>query len=392
MPRDGRRQAAASTPVQLFPWNAPPEKLKLDLHGLEFANERLRNQALNKSEFPQMTMVAREPGMWTVAVEMQLAEQPGRTRDLAAISSEPSGLEFRWSDSEMSPDMTAARAWLRTCVFELEIEGVQTYLALALPAKLDSPHLINGETLFTPQEIAGLSARLFDGVNLGLSSCTVNFGMRRLTLIAGERPANAAAAAEWASASGVGGVQVRLKRDEKKRESWRLWLEIDPPASLLDLREAHARQQGEYDSLKAELAAYSKEGATANRKLDAVRSLADLLDVKFPEPSEAGANAEDQANARLDFEDALEKLILTPARKRRDKLQTDLRQLRQALSTADAQFTRKAGDLRARADSISAVLTRNVDDGLDVVCVVLGDPEPIPDEPADEPPASQKPQ
>jgi hypothetical protein len=216
--------------------------------------------------------------------------------------------------------------------------------------------------------------------------------MRRLTLIAGDRPAYPAAAAELTSTSGVGGMRVRLKRDEKKRESWRLWLEIDPPASLLDLREARARQQAEYDSLKAELAAYSKDGATADRKLDAVRSLAELLDVKFPDPSEAGENADDQANARRDFADALDKLVLTPARKRRDKLQTDLRQIRQALSTADALFTRKAGDLRARADSISAALTRNVEGGIDVACVILGDPEPIPDEPADEPPASQKPQ
>jgi hypothetical protein len=197
-------------------------------------------------------------------------------------------------------------------------------------------------------------------------------------------------------------VRVTLQRDEKNRGSRRLWLEIDPPSSLLDARRTRARQQAECDSLNAELKTYGKADATAERKLEAARALAGLLNVKLPEPSGGGEDANDKTSARRKLEAAVEKQIVEPARKRRDKLQADLKRNRQTQATADAEFDRKAGDLRARANSISAVLTRSVDAEVEAVCVILGEPEmtdeapaaaqPANGQPANGKPASDKPQ
>ena len=395
LPKITRQQPAPSKPLELIAWNAAPKKLELALHGLELANQRLKQTGSSERAFSRLTLAAQEASRWLVAVETGPDEQVGPSKELATFTAAPGALEFRWSDADLSPEMMAARAWLRTCVLELNRDGVQDYLLLASPAKLPGPHFINGEASFTPQQPDGLPPRLFDEVDLELASCTLHIGAEGLTLIGGDRPADPFFGSGFASAARVGGMRVTLHRDEKKRESWRLSLAIDPPADLLEQQQARAEQQGECDSINAELAAWGNPKATPERKLEAVRTLAGLLDVEPPKPT--GGNKDDDARAPLsrEFAAAVDAQIMKPARERRTKLDAQLKQKRQALSTAEAEFNRRTGNMRSRIESVSAILTRSIDERLDAVYIILGDPVPIAapaaDHPTEKPPADQPP-
>ena len=395
LPRINRQQPAPSKPLEVFQWSEAPKQLELTLHGLQSANERLKQGSPNQRVHPRLTLAAHAAGHWLVAVETGADEQVGPGKDLATFTATQSALEFRWSDADLSPETTAARACLRTCVLELNRDGVQDFRLLSAPAKLPGPHFINGEASFTPQQPDGLPPGLWDGIELKLASCSLDFSGDRLTLIAGNRPADPFFGAGFASAARIGGVRVALHRDEKKRESWRLSLAIDPPADLLEQQQDRAEQQSEYDSINAELAAWSKPEATPERKLEAIRTLASLLDLEPPKPTPGKKSNGAQAPLSREFSQAAETQIMKPARDRRTKLQAQLRQQRQALNTAEAEFNRRTGDMRSRVESVSAILTRSIDERLDAVCIMLGDPEPIAEpaaeKPSEKPPADQPP-
>lgn len=392
LPRASRPQSTASMPVELFAWSAAPKHLKLALHGLESANASLKKNSANQREYPQLTMSAREPDKWTVAVVTLTSDQSGPTKDLAIFASLPSGLEFRWADTNLSPQMTAARGWLRTCILEQERDGVREFLALASPAKLDEIHFVNGIASFSPKEGAELPEKFLSEIELRLTSCTVKIDENRLTLVEGIRPSNEIVADAFTSETGVGSVHVALNRNEKQQGTWRLTLEIDPPAVLLEQRRNLNSQQGDLGAIRQHLAAYNKKGATAGQKRTAVKTLAELLNMTPSAdevaPEDAGGK---ESNSDMKLQTSDEEIVKAGKTRERE-LTVKVKSMSEALSAAEQRFKLNAQGLRARADSISAVLTRNVDEGIDVVCVVVGDPEPIQDEPAGKQPASDKPQ
>jgi len=185
-------------------------------------------------------------------------------------------------------------------------------------------------------------------------------------------------------------VHVALTRNEKQQGTWRLTLEIDPPAGLLEQRRHLNSEQGDLGAIRQHLAAYNKKGATAGQKRTAVKALAEQLNMTPPAdevaPEDAGGK-ESNSGAKLETSD---EEIVKAGKTRERELTVKVKSVSEALSAAEQKFKLNAQGLRARADSISAVLTRNVDEGIDVVCVVLGDTEPVQDEPAGKQPASDK--
>jgi hypothetical protein len=193
-------------------------------------------------------------------------------------------------------------------------------------------------------------------------------------------------------------VRVALNRDEKQQESWRLTLEIDPPPGLLEQRRNRDIQQKELTAIRQHLAAYGKKdkkgekGATAEQKRAAVEASAELLHLtpsakNGPLAGEKDPDAKSRGHGEISDEE-----IVKAGQSRQGELADKSKIASDALIAAEAKFKLNAQGLRTRADSISAVLTRNVDEGIDVVCVIVGDPEPIQDEPAGKQPASEKPQ
>jgi hypothetical protein len=376
-------------PFEVMTWSEPPKQTKLILHGLDSANQRLQDKSASPKSSPRLTLEADDTGAWTIGVQLHSPRQQAEAvKDLARLSQTAGSLAFQWLDADRSPETAAARAWLRTCVLEFERDGSKEFLLLCPPVKLAEKHFINGVAEFRSDEFkakapAELPAQYFNGIDFRLAYCTVQLtDDQQLMLIEGIQPADPVAADVLTSRAGIGGVRVILQRSDKNTETWQISLEIDAPTSLLDLRRRQDGQEDELAALRTQLAAHGKSGATLDQKQAAVRALADIL--KIVAPMNASADEDDATardRSRKDFDNAVEKQVLDPARRRHDELGKSLPRSKVDLKQAEADFNRRAAEFRAHAASVSAVLYRVVDDKILADCLILGDPgEPPSDE------------
>jgi hypothetical protein len=369
---------AAAKTVELIRWSEPPTQSKLRLHGLDFANQRLKEQGTSPEAYPQLELQEGDEGEWNVVVQTGGSAPSGPSEDLATFSQTAKALTFRWHGSDRLAQRAAAQDGLKTCVLEFERDAEQGFFLLAPPVKLSEAHFTNGIAEIRPKSPAGLPPRWFDEVELRLAFCTVRFNDDgELTLIAGDRPADRVAADALAKWAGVGEIRVDLKRSDQKEAFWDLTLKIGLPGDLVEQRQRRAQEQSDLTILNAELAAHGKRDppSSPERKLEAIQKLAGLLQAEAPvEAAVEEGDAEGQTRARDNYDKAVAEQVLEPARQRQTELRSKSRRAAEALKEAEAKFKLNAGTLRSRAASISAVLYRLVDDKLQADCVTIGDP------------------
>ncbi len=361
----------AYRPIDLFSWKARPERAALRLHGVELANAELREQ-LTQSNAPAELVC--EPSKDQLIVSARIGGATPATIHLATFTATDEAVQFQWHEpSGDSLSISACQRWVRACVLELHSATGSTWAALRSPAKQPALHLISGAVSMRPPfRLPALSPqRRFD---LRLRRGMLHLHNDRTFPIEADAddPRRPALVRGLGEEFGLGAVRLALERDASEHDVWNFKLQTEDSAEMLEVRKQRDELQTELRRLEEPLARFQDRDASINDKREAASKLESLL---AGDAGDAPKKADDEKPSLKPAEaHARERRIVAEAERRRRSLQRLRDELKRKLDERQLGAT----DLMLLADSVSAVLYREVEDDLRVDSVIIGEPGPEP--------------
>lgn len=361
----------AYRPIDLISWKARPEGASLRLHGVELANAELKEQLTPPNAPAELVC---EMSKDQLVVSAQIGGATPATIALATFTAADDAVQFQWHEpSEDSVSIAACQRWVRACVLEVHSAKGSTWAALRSPAKQPALHLISGAVSMRPPFRLPALAPL-RRFNLQLRRGVLHLHDDRTFPIEADAddPRRPALVRGLGEEFGLGAVRLALERDASEHDVWIFKLQTEDSAEMLEVRKQRDELLTELRRLEEPLARFQARDASVNDKREAASKLESLLagdsgDVPKKAEEEKPPLKPAEAHAR-------ERRIVAEAERRRRSLQRLRDELKRKLDERQLGAT----DLMLLADSISAVLYREVADNLRVDSIILGEPGPEP--------------
>ncbi|HEX7448454.1 MAG TPA: hypothetical protein VF306_12955, partial [Pirellulales bacterium] len=354
----------------IWPWDTAPEKPKLILRGLEFVNRHLIGPG-------KIVATETSDGLDAALVRGEATPVP-----LATLRVTAKGLSFQWAKlGENTHPARECQGFLRRCVVKVESAGPPLYIALSKPSQLDPLPLSNAAGKLDAHALkqAAFPPLPDDELLLGPGRIVLDDGQ---SLLFGVRPTETAPyiIADPPREFQLDAVQVSWNHDEQA-STWRVRVGVPDSPELAEENALLKKDRRLLSEIK-KLLSVRRPSPSAMRSFKTkpreefnarMAELADLIQ----HPSAPVLAAQPDDGAMSAYQQKLNQLI-EAAGQAKDKLSKQITDRARHVEAQQRQLDRRMIMLRPHASSISAVIYREVDEGLQAPYVLLGDPAPPP--------------